>query len=94
MKAPPLVRIELVQVLVAEHRQDGRIAEPLLRLLRQLGLQLKVMVVLQRGSAPMAMGSCVQDPDERRRLPARTLTASPPVSVVELSAAWLAAWLR
>ena len=37
MKALPLVGIELVQVLVAEHRQDGRIAEPLLRLLGALG---------------------------------------------------------
>jgi hypothetical protein len=69
-----LARIELVQVLVAEHRQDGHIAKPLLR---QLGLQLTIMVVLQRRSAPMAMGSCVQDPDERRRLPARTLTPGP-----------------
>lgn len=59
MKAPPLVRIELVQILVAEHRQDGRIAKPLLR---QPGRQLTIMVVLQRRAAPTAMGSCVQDP--------------------------------
>ena len=72
MKAPPLVRIELVQVLAAEHGQDGRIAEPLLR---QPGVQLTIMVVLERRSAPMAMGSCVQD---RRRWQAALMRKGEP----------------
>jgi hypothetical protein len=54
-----LVRIERVQVLVAEHRQDGRIAEPFLR---QPGVQLTIMVVLQRRSAPRAMGRACRIP--------------------------------
>lgn len=69
---PPLFRVEPVQVLAVEHRQDGCIVKPLLCQPRR---QFNVGILRQRRSAPMARGDgcrlamsglcCQHQPEDR-----------------------------